>query len=296
MTHVLTFVTSGAGKPVSQKHFAEAEKIMGFYNLKPAGRPQWLAKNKAADLPLAGEPSGVLLTHLRDFLNADAIDLFVMPTGNRKKKLLVADMDSTIVIGETLDDLAEHAGLKDKIAAITALAMDGKLDFHAALKERVGLLKGLESTALEETLAKSILSPGAKTLVQTMKNSGAVCVLVSGGFTFFTGGIAQQVGFDHHHGNTLGVKDGKLTGAVEGPILDKHAKVDFLEHYMKQQGLTYDDCMTIGDGANDIPMLQKAGLGMGYQPKPVVEQSVTNFIKHGDLTAALYAQGHKGIF
>ena len=292
MSHVLTFVASRKKKPLTAKHIKEAQKIISFYDIEVADAPVWLVKGKAADLGIKSSPGGVLLEHLRDMLNDDEIDLFTLPAENRKKKLLVADMDSTIVTGETLDELAEFAGLKDKIAAITALAMEGKLDFTAALNERVGLLEGLSVSAMEETLTRTALSVGAKELVATMKAGGAHCVLVSGGFTFFTGPIAKQAGFDNHHGNTLEVKDSSLTGKVIPPILDKFAKVEFLEKYCADKGLTVADAMTIGDGANDIPMLKKAGFGVGYHPKSVVEKEVTNFIRHGDLTAALYAQGY----
>lgn len=292
MSHVLTFVASAKKKPVSKKHIKEACKIMSFYDMEAKPDAIWLAKDKAADLHIPASPGGVLLEHLRDMLNEDRIDLFITQEQNRRKKLLLADMDSTIVTGETLDELAEYAGIKDKIAAITALAMEGKLDFTAALNERVSLLKGLSTKALEETLERTQLSPGAKAFVGTMKAHGALCVLVSGGFTFFTRAIAIQAGFEFQHGNILEVENENLTGRVIPPILDKFAKVEFLENYCRNNNLNLEDALTIGDGANDIPMLKKAGLGIGYRPKAVVEKEVTNFIRHGDLSAALYAQGY----
>lgn len=291
MTHILTFV-AGRKQPLSKKHLKEAIKVISYYDVKTTDSPRWLAKDKAAEFSISAPASGILLMHLREMLGEDKIDLFSTPANNRRKKLLLADMDSTIVTGETLDDLAEHAGIKHQIAAITQKAMEGKLDFHAALRERVSLLKGLEESALHDTLKKIQLSPGAKEFVSTMKAHGATCVLVSGGFTFFTQAIAQQAGFDHHHGNILEVKNGELAGTVTEPILDKHAKVHFLEHYAQTLGIGFDESLTIGDGANDIPMLKKAGLGIGYQPKPVVADAVSNIIVHGDLTAALYAQGY----
>jgi phosphoserine phosphatase len=293
MTHVLTFVASDTARPLLKRHLQEAEKIMGFYNITPAGpNPGWLAKDKAADLFIPAEAPGALMAHLREMLQPDAIDIFITPDDNRRKKLLIADMDATIVRGETLDDLAEFAGLKDQIAAITALAMEGKLDFKEALRERVALLRGLTITAIMETLDKLTLNPGAKEFVQTMKHHGTTCVLVSGGFTIFTEAAADRAGFDHHHGNTLEIENNALNGKVTDPILDKHAKVDFLEHYLKQLDLTPADALAIGDGANDIPMLKKAGLGIGYQPKHAVAEAIPNLIIHGDLTAALYAQGY----
>lgn len=295
MTFVLTFVASQA--PLKDKHIKEAAKIAAFYNVESKSKPTWLAADKAADLDISGEGGNAMLMQIRELLAPDQIDLFVTHHTNRRKKLLLADMDSTIVTGETLDDMAGFAGIKDAVAAITARAMNGELDFHAAIKERVGLLKGLSIEALFTTLTHTKLSHGAKELVATMKTHGATCVLVSGGFTFFTEAIAEKVGFHHHHGNTLGIDQGatgeQLTGEVIPPILDKFAKVEFLEHYLNTLGLTPEDAMTIGDGANDLPMLKKAGLGVGYHAKPSVAAELKNTVLYGDLSASLYAQGYK---
>lgn len=284
MTTILTLVAANPDQtPLTQAH------------TDGLGKAIWLADNKAADITLETPLSHDALTQLRATLDADKIDVFQTATSNRRKKLLLADMDSTIVAEETLDELAAFAGLKDQVATITAKAMNGELDFHGAINERVALLKGLSTTALDKTLADTIVNPGAKTLVATLKANGATCVLVSGGFTVFTGPIADKVGFDHHHGNTLGINGTQLTGQVTPPILDKHAKVEFLDQYCANLNLTPADCMTIGDGANDLPMLQKAGqaggLGVGYYAKPSVASQLTNIIRHGDLSAALYAMG-----
>lgn len=293
MSAILTLVASDTKKPLSKKHFKEIGKIAEFYNAELSGKPDWLESDKAADIVLNDKPASAFIAHIREGLDEDAIDLFITEPGNRRKKLLLADMDSTIVAEETLDELAAFAGLKDQVAEITAKAMNGELDFHGAVKERVGLLKGLSTDALEKTLEATIVNPGAKILVQTMKAHDATCVLVSGGFTVFTDPVAQKVGFDHNHGNTLGIDGTELTGEVIDPILDKHSKVDFLDQYCKDLGLNADDCMTIGDGANDLPMLKKAGLGVGFYAKPSVAAELTNIIKHGDLSAPLYAQGYK---
>ncbi|GJL85642.1 MAG: phosphoserine phosphatase SerB [Micavibrio sp.] len=292
MTHVITLVASEGNPDISKSHIKEMEKIIGFYNFKWEGKPEWLAKGRAVDLGLAARPQSALMSHLREFCADDKIDVFASPVENRQKKLLVADMDSTIIEEETLDELAAYAGLKEEIVAITTEAMEGRLDFAEALHKRVGLLKDLEAEKLQETLDKMVLSPGAETLVTTMNKEGAICVLVSGGFTFFTGAIAERVGFQHHHGNKLEIKDKKLTGMVQEPILDKHSKVDFLKQYTQDLGLGENDSIAIGDGANDIPMLKNAGLGVGYHPKPAVADAVQNVIIHGDLTAALYVQGY----
>ncbi|MCB1783715.1 MAG: phosphoserine phosphatase SerB [Alphaproteobacteria bacterium] len=292
MSHILTLVASQNGAPLSDKHFKEIGKILEVYNLSFTSKPLWLNKNIAAQASISGGSQSALTAHLRDALQTDKIDVFITPEENRRKKLLLADMDSTIASTETLDELAAYAGIKDEIAAITAQAMEGKLDFHEALKKRVGLLKDLPASALEETLEQTTLNPGAEIFVQTMRAQGATCVLVSGGFTFFTSEIANRAGFEFHHGNILGIEDGKLTGTVKEPILDKFAKVNFLESYMQDLGLETDDALTIGDGANDIPMLKMAGLGIGYRPKHAVAEEISNTILYGDLTAALYAQGY----
>ena len=252
---------------------------------------RWLSDDKAADIQLLNPLGDAALKYVRDQLADQKIDAFYTSSENRRKKLVLADMDSTIVTGETLDELAAYAGIKDQIAAITARAMNGELDFHAALRERVGLLKDLPASKLDETLAETHLTGGARTFIQTMKKYGATCVLVSGGFTFFTSAIAEQVGFDQNHGNTLDIQDGKLTGSVIEPILDKESKLKFLKQYAKKLGISLKETLTIGDGANDLPMLQAAGLGLGFHAKPAVQAELANTIRFGDLTCALYAQG-----
>lgn len=276
-------------------HIAETETLLQDRGLTRAGKPVWLGKNMAADIPFTDRPNSLHIQELRAFLNDSAIDVFITPLQNRRKKLLIADMDSTIVKGETLDELAAHAGIKDKIAPITERAMRGELDFKEALRERVALLKNLPEQALQNTLAQTELNPGAEIFIDTMKQMGTTCVLVSGGFTQFTEKFSKQAGFDHHHGNILQIENGKMTGEVKEPILDKDSKVSFLQQYMKELNLKEDDVLAIGDGANDLPMLQMAGLGIGYHPKPLLKESLDNCILHGDLRAALFAQGFKAI-
>lgn len=278
MTHVLTLVAAEDGG-LSQ---AQADGL---------GAVRWLTPGKALEVDLDQAPPRAFLDDLRARLTPGRIDVLCAPRAGRVKKLLLADMDATIVEGETLDELAAAVGIKDQVAAITTRAMAGELDFHAALAERVGLLAGLAQSALAETLAGTRINPGAAELVAGMRAAGADCVLVSGGFTVFTGAIARRLGFTAHHGNTLEITDGALTGRVVPPILDKDTKLRLLNRYVAEMGITPDEVLAIGDGANDIPMLTAVGLGIGYRPKPAVAQAVDNHIVHAGLDAALYAQG-----
>ncbi len=290
MEFVLTLVASE--KPLTPGHLAGFLRYIESQGLGPAGTPVWLAPHKAADLPLPGRPDSAQMRILRESLIPDRIDVFINPVRGRRKKLLLADMDSTIIAEETLDELAGHAGLKEKIAPITAQAMRGEIDFREALKKRVALLKGLPEKDLGATLARTVLNPGGRALVRTMSNSGATCVLVSGGFTFFTSAIGAQAGFHHHHGNVLEIRDGRLTGEVSEPILDKDSKFAFLQKYTQDLKIAPAGALAVGDGANDLPMLLGAGLGVGYRPKPALSAALDNCLFYGDLTALLYAQGY----
>jgi phosphoserine phosphatase len=221
------------------------------------------------------------------------LDFNLVPTANRRKKLLLADMDSTIINVECLDELADMAGLKPQIAAITERAMRGELEFEAALKERVGMLKGLKLDALERTYAERVrLNPGAKSLLATMRASGAHTMLVSGGFGYFTSRVAEAAGFHAERGNTL-LDDGvALTGEVSTPILGREAKLQALEEAVTTLKITFAETLAVGDGANDLAMIQKAGLGVAYHAKPVVAAAASAAIQHNDLTALLYLQGY----
>ncbi|WP_430403736.1 phosphoserine phosphatase SerB [Hyphomonas sp.] len=220
-------------------------------------------------------------------------DVCMLPAANRRKRLLISDMDSTIIGQECLDELADFAGLKAQVSAITERAMRGELDFEGALTTRVAMLKGLELPALEAAYRERItLNAGARTLTATMKAHGAHAVLVSGGFTFFTSRVADMSGFDAHRGNTLMDDGAALTGQVGRPILGREAKLTALDEAAAAHGLVRDDALALGDGANDLDMIRAAGLGIAYRAKPIVAEQATAAISHTDLTAALFFQGY----
>ncbi|MFN3592897.1 MAG: phosphoserine phosphatase SerB [Thermaurantiacus sp.] len=223
----------------------------------------------------------------------DGFDTVVQSVaGRRVKRLLVADMDSTIIGQECIDELADFAGKKAEISAITERAMLGELDFSAALQARVMALAGLDAAAIGRTLSERVrLNPGARTLIATMKAHGCRTVLVSGGFTAFSADVAARAGFERHVANVLDVKDGRLTGAVAEPIVDSATKRQVLESERAGLGLAASDTLAVGDGANDIPMLEAAGLGIAYHAKPRAAAAADAAIRHGDLTAILWAQG-----
>jgi phosphoserine phosphatase len=257
------------------------------------GRARILSPAHAFDLPITGEDAAPLLAEARVLAEGLKLDINLVATARRRKKLLIADMDSTIINVECLDELADMAGLKPKIAAITERAMRGELEFEAALRERVGMLKGLPLSALERTYAERVrLNPGAKSLIATMRQNGAQTMLVSGGFGFFTSRVAEAAGFHAERGNTL-LDDGKtLTGEVGHPILGREAKLQALEDATKRLRLDYAETLAVGDGANDLAMIQRAGLGVAYHAKPLVAAAAGASIDHNDLTALLYLQGY----
>jgi phosphoserine phosphatase len=258
--------------------------------LHPICEINWIIPEKVARVPISKPLPLDEIKLLRQKLEPLRTDVFCTPL-DLNPKLFLADMDSTIVTSETLDELAAEAGIKEKIAAITERAMRGELDFRAALQERVGLLKDLTEGSLKRTLSTTVVSDGGEELLTTLKRNNVYSVLVSGGFTFFTSAIASKLGFNQNHGNILGVHEGKLTGLVEEPILDKEAKLAFLQQYVQTLSIDIGDTIAIGDGANDLPMLSAAGLGIGYKPKPLVEDSILNCIRHTDLRSVAYMVG-----
>ena len=210
----------------------------------------------------------------------------------RAKKLLIADMDATIIRGESLDELAELAGIGAQVSQITARAMAGELDFEEALSARLALLKGQPVSLLDKVIKRAVISPGAQTLIATMRANGAACYLISGGFTFLTSAIAAKLGFTGHHANQLAVTDGQLSGYALPPILGKQSKLDFLNHYCQQMQIPHAQSICVGDGANDMMMLQAAGMGVAFEGKPALRAAIELQISYSDLTALLYLQGY----
>lgn len=251
----------------------------------------WLAVDEAAEFALEVMPDN--RWDVWADLQKMGVDLVVLPAEGRKKKMLLADMDSTMIQQECIDELADEAGVGDRVKDITARAMNGELDFEGALTERVGLLQGLDEAVIGKVLAERItLMPGGKALLATMKANGAYAALVSGGFTAFTAKVAAELGFDENRANTLLAEGGKLTGDVGRPILGREAKVQALKEISERLRLPHNDVMAVGDGANDLGMLGLAGAGVALHAKPSVAAECDIRINHGDLTALLYIQGY----
>lgn len=265
--------------------------VESLRNAWGGGHARWLDPGVAAEFDLAEIP-GNRWSVWAD-LQAMGLDMAVQPAEGRKKRLLIADMDSTMIQQECIDELADEAGVGAYVAGITARAMNGELDFEAALKERVALLRDLPAATIDRVLNDRItLMPGGPELLATMKTNGAYTLLVSGGFTAFTSAIAARLGFDENRANTLLAQDGKLTGEVAMPILGKAAKLQALEEVTTRLGITPDDAIAVGDGANDLAMLKRAGAGVALHAKPVVSAECQLRVNHGDLTALLYLQGY----
>lgn len=297
MPIVLTFVAA--------QHYSDFKKkildILSTNNLMILGC-NTLHEERSYDVVI---PSKIEKETLNAVRAALACDVFMQPcevlSGEgddlvlacRKKQLLLADMDATMVQEETLDELAAFAGLKDEIAEITARSMRGEIDFETSVTQRVGMLKGLKTSALNETLSHMNYMPGGDVLVRSMKAFGAHCVLVSGGFTYFTEKVAAHLGFDENFGNRLIFEGDNLTGDIERPIQGRAFKGELLKQKMYEKTLLPEACMAVGDGANDLDMLSAAGLGVGYHPKPVLHEALDNVVIYGDLSTLLYAQGYR---
>ncbi|MCF6216855.1 MAG: phosphoserine phosphatase SerB [Emcibacter sp.] len=285
MKNLLTLISNPAEPALT-------DELASFYASKLSGvtAVSWLSEGLAVDILFDGdlEKAKKILT---PELLTENFDFGFQQTNQRQKKLLVADMDSTIIQCECIDELADYAGLKEKISAITEAAMQGELDFEQALRERVALLAGMDSAALETVYRERVkLMPGARALIKTMNASGAKTVLVSGGFTYFTSKVAEVTGFQVNRGNNLEIKDRRLTGHVLPPVVDSTTKLNSLIEFRDK--LSPHEVMAVGDGANDIPMIKEAGLGIAYHPKPAAADAADIIIRHGDLTALLYLQGY----
>ncbi|NOE35080.1 MULTISPECIES: phosphoserine phosphatase SerB [unclassified Ruegeria] len=251
----------------------------------------WLSPDEALEFELSDMPDN--RWDVWADLQGMGVDLIVQPADGRRKKMLLADMDSTMIQQECIDELADEAGVGDRVKDITARAMNGELDFEGALIERVGLLKDLDESVIGKVLNERItLMPGGRALLATMRANGAHAALVSGGFTAFTARVAELLGFDENRANTLLAKNGKLTGDVARPILGRQAKIEALEQISARLELSENDVMAVGDGANDLGMLGRAGTGVALHAKPSVAAQCDVRVNHGDLTALLYLQGY----
>lgn len=290
MNNVLTLIAGDGGLDESIVSHVEMTLRGAGAEVAP---PDWLSYGAAVDLAFGSISTADAVDLAVETIEDAPIDAVAQPADGRRKRLLVADMESTIIENEMLDELADEVGLRAHIAAITARAMNGELDFEGALRERVGLLRGLEESALDRTRAKIRIMPGARALVATMRQAGAYCALVSGGFSYYTGFVRSTVGFDMDQANRLEIQDGKLTGTVAEPILGRDAKRKRLLALAETHGIPLAATLAVGDGANDLDMLAAAGLGVAYHAKPVVARSASARIDHADLTALLYLQGYR---
>ncbi len=284
MPHIVTLV---AARDASTLHPATIQRVRDAVR---GGTPIPLSPGEAVDIACPGKPD---MDAVRAALEGEAVDALAVHSRGRRKGLLVADMDSTIVTGETLDELAAIAGVGERVAAITKRSMAGEIDFAAALRERVALLQGLDLAALERTWAGVTLTPGARVLVATMRAHNATAALVSGGFTFFTERVAALCGFDVHRANTLLDDGAALTGEVGEPVLDRDAKLAALQELAAARGLKLGATLAVGDGANDLAMVTAAGMGVAFHAKPVVAAAARFRVDHADLRALLFAQGYQ---
>ncbi|MGL4488164.1 MAG: phosphoserine phosphatase SerB [Rhizobiaceae bacterium] len=284
---VATLIANPASPVLTARLVGEAAAAIGSKSV------YWLADGIAADLLFTGDAHKARL-QVEQATKGARIDIVIQAQEGRRKKVLIADMDSTMIGQECIDELADMVGLKAHVSSITARAMNGEIPFESALRERVALLKGLDANVVSKVIAERItLTPGGRELIATMKKNGGYTALVSGGFTSFTGPIAAMLGFDENQANVLDVTGGAFSGTVRDPILGRQAKADALQAMCARLGVTCEEAMAVGDGANDLSMIQMAGSGVALHAKPSVAAEARHRIDHGDLTALLYMQGYR---
>ncbi len=292
MTNVLTLVANHTSADNIRNAIDETKFSMKKFGILTT-HPIWLSQDKACDIMIEENSKTDYLQQIDKICEVHELDYCLQPKLDRRKRLLLADMDSTIITVECIDELAEFAGLREEVSAITEKAMRGELDFKDAFRKRVGMMKGLSKDVLHQAYEDRVdITPGAKQLVSTMKLNGAYTALVSGGFTFFTSRVRTEVGFDMDESNELMFGPDGLTGEAQEPILDSSAKLNRLIQLRNNMKLKSREVMAIGDGANDIPMIREAGLGIAFRAKPVAIEAADASVKFGDLTTVLYYQGY----
>lgn len=289
-SYALTLIGNTKAEPLAPTH---VEQVCDHLTLKC--EQDWLAENEACDLFFDSALSAAEISaQSRDALCDTAIDSICTPIAGRRKKILISDMDSTIIDQECIDQLGEAIGVGQSIRKITRDVVNGDIGFSDALRQRMALMKGMEHELLERVYARRItLKPGARTMVRTMRHHGAFCILVSGGFSFFTSRIAGKVGFHDHQANELAFENGKLTGEVTEPILGRSAKLETLTRLCIERGLTASDVLAVGDGANDIKMISAAGLGVAFHGSDSLKKQANAHVDHSDLTSLLFMQGYR---
>ncbi len=288
-SHVLTFIGDAESRPIDADHI---EKVC--HQLSIVGKTVWLAENEACDIFIKSSlPADNIAKKAREILSGTEIDVVCTPVKRRQKKLLISDMDSTVINQECIDELADAFGVGSRIREITTAVVDGKINFSDALRQRVELMKGLDQSLLEKVYKDRItLKTGARTLVQTMRQNGAYCILVSGGFSYFTKRIAERIGFHDQQANDLAFENERLTGEVCEPILGRRAKLETLNRLCEENKIKPSDILAVGDGANDIMMIEAAGLGVAFHGSKALKERANACIEYSDLTALLYVQGY----